>query len=473
MIAQLVVPCSVEHWSFLEGTTMDFFVSRKALVVAWSIFFLASAFAVVEDGLVAHYDLSDDFSDPGFLDSGPNALHGSCSSGNCPVFDANGGVRQGGTYVFDGSTQFIEVADHDALDLTGDFSVAFWVKWDEAQSQNQWQAILLKGDGDAVRNYSVYLNQGSINVSWFDGQWWQLISSPQNAIASDGSWHHVAYVREASVGFESIMVDGVIVYNGGIASDVVPNYFPLYIGGNPVYPEERFAGRLNDVQIYNRALTLGEIQLIMDLPRCGDGIIQSPNHIGLFEVCDGANLNGESCQSMGFTEGSLLCHWTCSAFATQTCSGFPATYFIDGNPVVNNSSQDVNQSFVYSVVLSNLSNKDVLFSVSHRVPSGLVPVSSNLPVSIVSSGAETEFVLGPVSVPANTDFSVDFGLERDSNSVQTDFLVKTIVSDLNRLRTDEFQSTVMISDSPAIPEFDFLLIPVLVVLASFFVIRKA
>lgn len=50
-------------------------------------------------------------------------------------------------------------------------------------------------------------------------------------------------------------------------------------------------------------------------PVCDDGEIESP------EVCDGANLGGEDCVSLGFTGGTLACDSSCLAFDTSSCTG--------------------------------------------------------------------------------------------------------------------------------------------------------
>jgi len=47
---------------------------------------------------------------------------------------------------------------------------------------------------------------------------------------------------------------------------------------------------------------------------CGDGILQGG------EACDGANLNGQSCQSLGYTGGVLGCSAGCT-FDTTACTG--------------------------------------------------------------------------------------------------------------------------------------------------------
>ncbi len=42
--------------------------------------------------------------------------------------------------------------------------------------------------------------------------------------------------------------------------------------------------------------------------RCGDGVVQA----GFGETCDGANLGGQTCQTLGFATGTLFCHADCS-----------------------------------------------------------------------------------------------------------------------------------------------------------------
>ncbi|MDX6587509.1 MAG: large repetitive protein [Solirubrobacterales bacterium] len=47
---------------------------------------------------------------------------------------------------------------------------------------------------------------------------------------------------------------------------------------------------------------------------CGDGIVAGA------EVCDGANLNGQTCESQGFTAGTLACSIDCQSFDTTGCT---------------------------------------------------------------------------------------------------------------------------------------------------------
>src|SRR4051812_21474914 len=49
-------------------------------------------------------------------------------------------------------------------------------------------------------------------------------------------------------------------------------------------------------------------------PKCGDGTINAG------EDCEGSDLNGASCQSLGFDEGQLGCGKTDCKYVTSLCS---------------------------------------------------------------------------------------------------------------------------------------------------------
>ncbi len=50
-------------------------------------------------------------------------------------------------------------------------------------------------------------------------------------------------------------------------------------------------------------------------PVCGDGVIEGS------EVCDGTNLGGQTCLTQGFDSGTLACAAGCHAFDTSACEG--------------------------------------------------------------------------------------------------------------------------------------------------------
>jgi hypothetical protein len=70
-------------------------------------------------------------------------------------------------------------------------------------------------------------------------------------------------------------------------------------------------------------------------PICGDNLRNQP-----FEICDGTDVAGETCQSQGFTTGTLGCAADCLNFDVSTCVAAPSC----GDGVINQPSESCDLS---------------------------------------------------------------------------------------------------------------------------------
>ena len=95
-------------------------------------------------------------------------------------------------------------------------------------------------------------------VSWISGP----SASPV------GSWTHVALTYDGSQ--LRLFVNGVQVASAAASGAIQASSSPLWIGGNQPYGEY-FNGLIDDVRVYNRALTQAEIQTDMATPLGGAG----------------------------------------------------------------------------------------------------------------------------------------------------------------------------------------------------------
>jgi hypothetical protein len=59
-----------------------------------------------------------------------------------------------------------------------------------------------------------------------------------------------------------------------------------------------------------------QVEISARVPGCGDGVVE----IAYGEQCDGANMDGQSCQGLGYTAGVLTCTASCSLSAAL-CTG--------------------------------------------------------------------------------------------------------------------------------------------------------
>jgi hypothetical protein len=166
--------------------------------------------------------------------------------------------RFGSSLSFNGSSSLVTVADHALLDLTTGMTISAWVF---PTTLSGYRTVVLKErPGDLA--YSLYAHDGSPRPSTWITAGTTATAAGTSPLAAN-EWSHLAatydggalrlYVNGAQVG--SITHTGSLFVSGS----------PLRIGGNTIWGEY-FAGRLDEVRIYSRALSTAEIVTVMDLP---------------------------------------------------------------------------------------------------------------------------------------------------------------------------------------------------------------
>ena len=197
-------------------------------------------------GLVASYGFNEG--------SGGSVADG---SGNGNTGTISGATRtsgkNGGALSFDGTNDLVTVPDAAALDLTTGMTLEAWVN--PSLLSNSWRTVLLKErPGGMV--YALYAaGAGGRPGGYFvSGDEFSALSPnvlPLNA------WTHLATTYDGSV--LRLYVNGTQVASEAHAGSMAPSTGALKIGGNNVWPEW-FRGLIDDVRVYDRALTAAQIQ---------------------------------------------------------------------------------------------------------------------------------------------------------------------------------------------------------------------
>ena len=178
---------------------------------------------------------------------------------NGPARTASG--RFGGALTFDGINDWVTVADSASLRLTTGATIEGWVNPTANGSGGVWRALAVKETAGGLA-YALYpygdggLPSGHMATSterWARGS----SAPPLNA------WTHVAVTYDGTT--VRLYVGGVQVATQAQSGTLVQGTGPLRFGGDAVWPEW-FAGRLDEIRVYNRALTGAEIQADMTSP---------------------------------------------------------------------------------------------------------------------------------------------------------------------------------------------------------------
>ena len=163
----------------------------------------------------------------------------------------------------DGIDDYVEVDDWFELDFgVGDFSFDAWVRFTASDSGGV-RTLVDKRQTSPYRGYSFFLYYGKPGVQLADGVGYgNFIAS--SAVPADNNWHFVAVSVSRSQG-ASFYIDGILV-NPPISVASRPgsldNASNLRIGTHSFDLYTSFKGGIDEVELFNRALTAQEVQSI-------------------------------------------------------------------------------------------------------------------------------------------------------------------------------------------------------------------
>jgi PKD repeat protein len=198
-------------------------------------------------GLVAAY---------GFEESSGSTVRDASGSGNVGrIYGAKRVATSqfGRALAFDGLTNWVTIADTPSLDLTAGATLEAWVY--PTKPLSGWVSAILKERNGGLA-YSLYANSDTgrpSNVVNVDGSDRTLYAGPAPTV---NKWTHLAATYDGMN--QKLYVNGALVGSRPQTKAMTVSGAPLRIGGNSVWGEF-FAGYIDEVRVYNRALSDSEI----------------------------------------------------------------------------------------------------------------------------------------------------------------------------------------------------------------------
>jgi Concanavalin A-like lectin/glucanases superfamily len=160
--------------------------------------------------------------------------------------------RFGGGLSFDGSNDWVTVPDAASLDLTTGITTEAWVR--PTALGTTWRTVVIK-EQPAQLSYALYANTSTTRPSA------HVFTSSDVGLRGPAAlplntWSHLASTWDGLT--LRLYVNGTQVASSPLAGTAVTSNSPLRIGGTVVWPEW-FNGVIDDVRVYNRALSAAEI----------------------------------------------------------------------------------------------------------------------------------------------------------------------------------------------------------------------
>jgi hypothetical protein len=190
-----------------------------------------------------------------FKDWSTYGNNGTCSGASCPVSAAG---KFGNALQFDGTDDYVDAGNGASLNITNAITVEAWIKTTTTASQRGIiQKINYWTTGWTITQNGAYFNvnfgtPGGTSLGW----------KSSNKIINDGIWHHISavvnnnwlYLYTDGVASGSYDITGV-----GSLSSTANLKIGYYSSGTPY-----FSGSIDEVKIWNRALSPDEVKASYD-----------------------------------------------------------------------------------------------------------------------------------------------------------------------------------------------------------------
>jgi hypothetical protein len=229
---------------------------KRLLIVGAAVVIVFSAIAAqaadLPSSLVGWWKL-DEESGSTALDSTGNKHDGTLIQN--PVWTTG---KIGGALEFNGTSNFVRIPDHPALTfaVSQSYTLAAWVYVPQVMAG--WHGIVCKGrqSGGGAMYYGIWIGDNGGVPTWYYGTWptWASV------VAGPG-WYHIVVTQDAEANTKIFYLNGE--FDSKTAAQAGDAAGALLLGSDQE-PGDSFAGKVDDVQLYNRAVTAQQVVDLMN-----------------------------------------------------------------------------------------------------------------------------------------------------------------------------------------------------------------
>ena len=176
--------------------------------------------------------------------------------------------RAGNALSFNGNNSVVRVPSSASLNLTTAMTLSAWIR--PAASQSGWRTILQRQVDAYFLTASSDAPGRSAGGGTLGGGVHYLMAPTANPV---NTWTYVALTYDG--GTLRLYVNGTLAGSRAATGAIQTTTNPLWLGGNQPYGEY-FNGLIDEVRVYNRALSQADIQTDMNTAIDSSGLLTAP-----------------------------------------------------------------------------------------------------------------------------------------------------------------------------------------------------
>ncbi|NVO00879.1 MAG: chitobiase/beta-hexosaminidase C-terminal domain-containing protein, partial [Geobacteraceae bacterium] len=363
--------------------------------------------------------------------------------------------KSNAAYAFDSavSPSYVDIANSPAFDISGKpFTFAAWIKMTGAfVGEGGFGSIFDRWDG--ANGYRLDYSPSTATIRLLGGTT-PLVNDPANPVTmNNDTWYHIAAVADGA-GNATIYINGAAVLSGPYVAtntDIAPR-----IGDVQNVSTEPFTGIIDDIRIYNRALSTTELnniywaeEVTLSVTKSGNGY-GTVNASGCTLLWEGNNGSCIVAKDTGITlYGAAINGTTFTGWAGACTGTTPCTLSMDSDKMATASFSGIPATTVMPAGGTYLGSRDVSLSCSdistcsiYYTTDGTIPtIDSTLystPFTVDSTTTVRFFAraLSGASSPVKSEtytivprFDASFGVNGIANTSDSYFQAEAIQTD--------------------------------------------
>jgi len=300
---------------------------------------------------------------------------------NGPVLTTDRDGNANSAYDFNGTTDFIEVADNVSLSFgSNQITISLWVNIAGYSGISRIGVSKQSGSGNTQSGFNVFYKSGAHGMLARNGSGGVFGGASNTQGIPTSTWTHVVYVWDGNTG--SCYENGVMVNSSVYAGAIIgSNSLPLLFGkANWTYNNvEPYGGKLDDIAIYNRPLNDCEIQDLYHA-QLNSSIVDA----GIDQtICSGESVTLTASNSMNYSWNNNVVDG--SPFTPNATSSYVVTADTAGCTSTDSLTVTVNETTTSTI--------DVTATDTYTSPSGVVYDSSGVYIDTILNANQCDSII--------------------------------------------------------------------------------
>src|SRR3989344_1530141 len=211
----------------------------------------------ITNGLVGYWTFDGkDIYTTTAIDRSGSGNNGTLTNGPVPTIGKIGQALK-----FDGVDDYVDVPHNSTLEITGSVTISAWINY-LTNTVDSNETFVSKGECyNTICPYELDVQRSSrfIRFTHNDGSAGQDALATPNDVVSPGVWQHIVAVRDSGAVTRSIYVNGLLQVGPTAYTKAPTASGDAFRIGDMDPAAQPFSGQIDDVRIYNRALTADEV----------------------------------------------------------------------------------------------------------------------------------------------------------------------------------------------------------------------